>query len=455
MDVKTRAGKDCSSPVTGRTAERLSTTPEVGKKGYAMQQTLLLLIVFAATTAKAQPYTLVIKNGLVIDPKNNIQAVMDVAVKDGVVAGVAKYIDAAQAKQVIDAKGMYVVPGLIDIHTHVFYGADPDNMFSNGPKAIVPDGFTFRTGVTTIVDAGSSGWRNFATFKKEVIDNAQTRVFALLNIAGEGMRGTPYEQDTHDMDGKLTGIAARRYQNYVVGIKVAHYTGGDWKPVDEAVKAGNIANIPVMVDFGDHTPPLSIEELFMQHLRAGDIFTHCFGQLAAREPVVDINTKKVKPFVVAAQKKGIVFDVGYGGISFAFSQAIPAFKNGFYPNSISTDIHTGSMNNAMKDLLNVMSKLMAIGMNLQQVIEAATWNPAREIKHEELGHLSNGAIADMAILSIREGTFGYFDYTGVKVEGHQKLECEMTIKGGKIVYDLNGRSLPPVTTNQQQVTSNK
>jgi dihydroorotase len=202
-------------------------------------------------------------------------------------------------------------------------------------------------------------------------------------------------------------MTAKRYHDYIVGIKVAHFVGSDWTPVDEAVKAGNLANTPVMIDFGGSTPPLSIEELFTKHLRPGDIFTHCFGQLRDREPVVDINTKKVKPFVWEAQKKGIAFDIGYGSISFSFSQAIPAFKNGFFPNSISTDIHTNSMNASMKDMLNIMSKLMSIGMSLQSVIQAATWNPAREIKHEELGHLSEGAVADIAILAIRTGKFGF------------------------------------------------
>jgi dihydroorotase len=272
-------------------------------------------------------------------------------------------------------------------------------------------------------------------------------VLAFVNIVGEGMRGGVYEQDTKDMDGKLTGMTARRYHDYVVGIKVAHYVGNEWTPVDEAVKAGTLANIPVMIDFGSSTPPLSIEELFTKHLRPGDIFTHCFGQLRDREAIVDLTSKKVKPFVWEAQKKGIAFDVGYGSISFAFSQAIPALKGGFYPNSISTDIHASSMNAAMKDILNVMSKLINIGMSLQQVIQAATWNPAKEIKREELGHLSEGAIADIAILSIRTGKFGFFDYTGYKIEGTQKLECELTIKGGKIVYDLDGLATP-VTTNK-------
>ena len=394
--------------------------------------------------AKAQQYAIVIRDGHLIDAKNSINGVMDIAINDGKIISIAKNIDTAKAMQVVDARGMYVTPGLIDMHTHVFYGNEPDHSYGNGPSSILPDGFTFRTGVTTVVDAGCSGWRSFPVFKRQVIDNAQTRILALLNIVGEGMRGGVYEQDTKDMDAKMTALVAKRYRDVVVGVKVAHFVGNEWKPVDEAVKAGTMANIPVMIDFGDSEPPLSIEELFMKHLRAGDIFTHCFGQLSNREPIVDVNTKKIKSFVPEAQKKGIVFDVGYGQISFAFSQAIPAVKSGFYPNSISTDIHTGSMNNSMKDLLNIMSKFMAIGMSIEDVIKTVTWNPAREIKREELGNLSVGAIADMAILSVREGKFGFYDYTGYKIEGKQKLECEMTIKGGKIVYDLNGIAAPVV-----------
>ncbi len=180
----------------------------------------------------------------------------------------------------------------------------------------------------------------------------------------------------------------------------------------------------------------------MKHLRPGDIFTHCYAQLRSRESIVDTLTWKVKPFVFEARKRGIIFDVGYGGISFAFSQAIPALQQGFLPNSISTDLHTGSMNNAMKDLLNVMSKFMAMGMDFRSVINATTWNPAREIKHEELGNLSVGAEADIAILDLRKGKFGFFDYVGRRIEGVQKLEAEMTILGGKIEYDLNGIANP-------------
>jgi len=401
-------------------------------------------LLFISQAVYCQPYSIVIKGGYVIDPKNNIHDIMDIGIADGRISSIAKKIDASGALQVVDAKGLYVTPGLIDIHAHVFVGNEPDHTYSNGPLSLPPDGFTFRNGVTTVVDAGCAGWKNFATFKRQVIDISQTRVLAFLNIVGEGMRGGPYEQDTRDMDGKMTSLVARQFRNYIVGVKVAHYNGSEWTPVDEALKAGTLANIPVMIDFGGSNPPLPIEELFSQHLRPGDIFTHCFALLNSRESLADTLTNKIKPFIWDARRKGIYFDVGYGGISFNFSQAIAGMKDKFYPNSISTDIHTGSMNAAMKDLLNVMSTFMAIGMKTEEVIQAATWNPAREIKHEELGNLSIGAIADIAILNVREGQFGFYDYTGYKTESRRKLECEMTIKGGRIVYDLNGIAVPVI-----------
>src|SRR5690606_9618161 len=260
--------------------------------------------------------------------------------------------------------------GLIDIHGHVFAGTEPDHAYSNGFSALPPDGFTFRVGVTTIVDCGGAGWKSFPTFKQNIIDRSRTRVLAFLNIVGEGMRGGAYEQDTHDMDPKLSAIVARQYPKDIVGFKVAHYNGHEWTPVDRAVEAGNMTGLPVIIDFGGSNPPLSIKELYLDHLRPGDIYTHTFAQLSSREYIVDLDSEKVKTFVFEAQKRGIIFDVGYGGISFAYSQAIPALKDGFFPNTISTDLHTGSMNGAMKDMLNVMSKFLLMGMDLSEVIKA-------------------------------------------------------------------------------------
>jgi dihydroorotase len=409
-----------------------------------MVKTYFLLIVSSllCQASMAQSYDIVIKGGHIIDPKNGIDAVMDLAIGNGKIALVSKDIDPKQGIQVIDAKGMYITPGLIDIHTHDFYGTQPDHQYEDGSLGIAPDGYTFRNGVTTVVDAGSSGWRTFPTFKTQTIDNSKTRVLAFLNIVGEGMRGG-YEQNVNDMDPKMTALIAQKYKNIIVGIKLAHYSGHDWTPADRAVEAGTLAGgIPAMIDFGGSNPPLSIEELFVKHLRPGDIFTHCFGQLGTREYIVDLQTDKVKPFVYEARKRGIFFDVGYGGISFAYSQALPAAKEGFFPNSISTDLHVGSMNDAMKDMLTCMTKFLALGMSLHDVIAASTSNPAKEIKHEELGNLSVGADADLAVLTIREGKFGLYDYTGYKVETDKKLECELTIRAGKIVYDLNGIASP-------------
>ncbi|QMW06002.1 amidohydrolase/deacetylase family metallohydrolase [Spirosoma foliorum] len=411
-----------------------------------------LFAVLLSHLSLGQAYSILIKGGHVIDPKNKIDGIMDVAINDSKIVQIGRNLDPKEAIQVVNARGLYVTPGLIDMHTHVFFGTNLDQTYSNGPNALPPDGFTFRNGVTTIVDAGCSGWRDFETFKKQTIDRSQTRVLALLNIVGSGMRGSKFEQNVDDMDPTQTAAMAKQYPDYVVGFKLAHYSGYNWTPTERVVEAGKLADLPVMIDFGGSTPTLSLQELFSKHLRPGDIYTHCFGQLKTREPILDIETGKIKPFVWEAQKKGILFDVGYGGISFAFSQAIPALKSGFYPNTISTDIHTGSMNNAMKDMLNVMSKFMAMGMDLRSVIQASTWNPAQAIRRPELGSLTIGSEADVAILTIRNGKFdardsgyfGFFDYTGNKIEGKQKLECEMTIRKGKIVYDLNGIATPVV-----------
>src|SRR5688572_25537197 len=401
---------------------------------------LLSFLLICSVLTAAQEYSILIKGGHVIDAKNNINEVMDVAILEDKVVAVAKNIDAKKAKQVIDAKGMYVTPGVIDIHSHNFFGTEPNHYLGNGLEALPPDGFTFRCGVTTVVDAGGAGWKTFDAFKTQTIDHSKTRVLSFLNIVGEGMRGGVYEQNLNDMDSRMTALVVKQHKE-IVGIKVAHYAGSEWDPVDRAVAAGKIANVPVMIDFGGTTPSLSIEELFTKHLRPGDIFTHAFAQLATRESIVD-SQGKIRPFVVYAQKNGIIFDVGHGGGSFRFSQAIPALKSGFMPNTISTDIHTGSMNAGMKDQLNVMSKFLNIGMNLQQVIAASTWRPAQVIQQEYLGHISTGAVADIAIFSLLKGKFGFVDSGGFSMQGDQKLQCEVTVRAGKVVYDLNGISRP-------------
>ena len=398
---------------------------------------LFVSICLCIMSLHAQNFDLLLKGGHVIDPKNKIDAVMDVAIESKKIAKVAANIPTNSAKKVINVGGLYVTPGLIDMHAHHF--PNISNYRTGDP---FPDGFTFRSGITTSVDAGSSGWKTFSEFKKQTIDNSKTRVLAWLNIVGEGFLGRePYEQNTGDMDPRLTALAVKMYKTYIVGIKVAHYTGNDFIPIDRAEDAGKQANVPIMVDFGEHQPPLSIEELFMKHFRPGDIFTHCFANNPdTRETIVDANGK-VKPFIFEARKKGIIFDVGHGGGAFSFSQAIPALEQNFPPNSISTDWNKNSTNGAMKDLLNVMSKFMAMGMDLSTVIRLTTVNPAEEMKREELGNLSVGAEADVAVFNLRKGSFGFADVQKKTITGNQKLEAELTIRAGEIVWDLNGISM--------------
>ncbi|MBL7871403.1 MAG: amidohydrolase/deacetylase family metallohydrolase [Cyclobacteriaceae bacterium] len=410
----------------------------------------ILSIEVIALVSDAQEIDLLLKGGHVIDPKNKINSKLDVAIINGKISQVAANIATTKAKSVIDVTGLYVTPGLIDMHVHAFQGNVPDAYIANGFTSLPPDGFTFRAGVTTVVDAGSSGWRNFTDFKKQTIDRSQTRILVLLNIVGTGMSSRFEEQDVSDMNPVQTAHMIKKlFPETIVGIKAAHYWG-DFTQVDRAVEAGNLANVPVMVDFGEHSPPLSIEDLFFKHLRPGDIFTHTFSYGPnVRETVVDENGK-VKPFIFEAQKRGIIFDVGHGGGAFSWRQAVPAMQQGFQPNVISTDLHTDSMNGGMKDLANVMSKFLCMGMSLPEVILRTSWNPANVIKRPDLGHLSVGSNADVAVFTIRNGDFGFLDIRKTKLKGTQKLEAELTIKEGKVVWDLNAISAPLWETELQK-----
>jgi dihydroorotase len=388
--------------------------------------------------AAAQPYDLLLKGGHLIDPAHGIDRVMDIAVVKDSVVRVAAQIPASEAKKTIDLKGKYIAPGLIDMHVHVFHGNHPDAYIADGYTSVPPDGFTFRNGVTTVVDAGSSGWRNFPQFKKQTIDRSKTRVLALLNIVGYGMTSRFDEQNTDDMNAQQAAhMITRLYPDIIVGIKSAHYWGG-FEQVDRAVAAGRLANVPVMVDFGEHQPPNSIESLFFDHLRPGDIFTHTFSYGPNnRETIVDEN-QKLKPFVLRAQQRGILFDVGHGGGAFSFRQAVPAARQGFWPDFISTDLHTESMNAGMKDLTNVMSKFLSMGMPLKDVIARVTSKPAAVIRRPALGHLGVGAVADIAVFEVEEGQFGYLDVRGMRMDGKQRIRHLLTVRAGKVVWDLEG-----------------
>ncbi len=399
-----------------------------------------LAVSFVGIACAQTDFDLLIKGGHVIDGKNRISTVRDVAIKDGKIAAVAANIDASRAAKTVDASGLYVTPGLIDIHVHVYPGLTR-NSYAAGSWGLQPDGFTLRVGVTTVADAGSAGWRTFEDFKTRIIDNQKTRVLAFINVVGAGMGSGQIEQNLNDMEVKPTADMALKYKGTIVGIKSAHFNGPEWTPYINAEEVGKIAHIPVMVDFGGNLRAgRTLYDLLNKYFRPGDIFTHMYGGHRGEQ---DPDTKGPSQAMIDGRKRGVIFDVGHGGGSFLWSCALPLMKAGFIPDSISTDLHYTSMNAGMKDMLNVMDKFLAMGMTLDEVILRSTWNPAKEIQHEELGNLSVGAPADVAVLRSQKGKFGFVDQSGGKFEGSERLLCEMTLRDGTVVYDLNGMSALP------------
>lgn len=391
---------------------------------------LLAALLALTWSLSAQPrYDILLKGGHVIDPKNGIDRVMDVAVSGGKIAAVAAAIDPARARQTVNAAGLYVTPGLIDIHVHIYLWKEP------GGEAVQADAHSFRSGVTTMVDAGSSGWRTFPDFRRRIIEHSKTRILAFLNIVGAGM-GTGKEDDPSEMDAGAAAKMAKENQDVIVGFKTAHYAGPGWESVGGAVKAGELTGLPVMVDFGRVNATRNINALFMDKLRPGDIYTHCFS--GHREELLP--SGKLNPAMEAGRKRGIIFDIGHGAGSFYWYVAVPAYEAGFQPDSISTDLHINSMNAGMKDMTNVMSKLWNLGSPLAEVIRMSTWNPAKEIKRPALGNLDVGADADIAVLRLDRGNFGFVDSAGARKSGDRLIVCEMTLRAGKVVWDLNGRA---------------
>jgi len=400
-----------------------------------------IFLIFLSVIVHGQEIDILIKNGHVLDPKNSIDGIMDVAIADGKIAAVGTNIAEENVKTTIDGTGLYVCPGLIDIHTHVFVGPRAGK-FADGVNSVSPDDFSFRAGVTTVVDAGTSGWRNFPQFKEQVIDESKTRVLAFLNIAADGISGTEStlskieaaKHDLDEMDVQKTEGTIREHPDIIVGVKIGHFDGESWAPFDRAVEAASKTDRPLFVEC--HLPQYSLEDQ-LAHMRPGDIITHSYENIDERLPIVDENGK-LRPFVLKAKERGILFDVGHGGAGFWFDQAVPAFEQGLWPNSFGTDLHRFSMNAGMKNMLNVMSKFLTMGMPLKEVILRGSWKPAQAIKRADLGNLDVGAVADIALLGLETGKFGFVDAGGNRITGNQKLEAALTVRAGKIVWDLNG-----------------
>jgi dihydroorotase len=248
------------------------------------------------------------------------------------------------------------------------------------------------------------------------------------------MTGFPSEEDKNDMDARMTSLVAGQYPDIIVGVKIGHYRGKDWIPFERAVEAAEIANVPLILEC--HTPEYPLDEL-LKRMRPGDIYTHTYCTATDRECILDADGK-LKSSVLEAQKKGVRFDVGHGGGMFHFDIAAPALKQGLKPHSFGSDLHRSSINSGMKNMLETMSKFLNLGMSLQEVINSATWSSASSIRRTDIGNLGAGAEADIAIISVRKGTFGFIDTKNNKLTGDRRLEAEMTIKAGKVVWDMNG-----------------
>ncbi|MBI3696201.1 MAG: amidohydrolase/deacetylase family metallohydrolase [Acidobacteria bacterium] len=400
-----------------------------------------LLACSPAAFAQAPQYDLLLKGGRVIDPKNNIDEVRDVAIRGDRIAAVAPNLPVATAKKTIDVSSLYVTPGLVDIHVHVFTQSAPGTVYES-ESSVIPDHACFRTAVTTVVDAGTTGWRSFPDLRRRIIDRSRARVLAMLNIVGTGMMNNEVEQNPVDMEPEKTAAMAKQHPDVIVGIKSAHWRQPTFTSVERAVEAGRLANLPVMVDFGSFLPERPYQQMVLEILRPGDMSTHFYRVPA---PLLD-QSEKMLPYLETARRRGVKFDVGHGGGSFYFRQAEPLVKQGFWPDSISTDLHGGSINGAMIDMLNVMSKFLALGVPMKEVIRQSTTNPATQVKRPDLGQIAPGAEADIAVLRLDSGNFGFVDVRGGRITGTRRLGCEMTVRAGKIVFDLNGRAGSPWRT---------
>lgn len=386
---------------------------------------------------------LLLHGGHVIDPARALDGVFDVAVKDGKIFAVEPDLSHLHAAKQADVSGLYVTPGLVDMHCHA-YPHFP--LADDGLACIEADAHMFQHGVTTCVDAGTCGTRDFIQFKELFADKSRVRMLAMLNIASGGMVNLESEQDYHNFHPQAVAGMARAYPQLVVAIKTAHYWVGKafdaahpaWASVDATLEAAALAGLPAMFDFQPTLPERSYEDLILKKLRPGDIHTHMYAQ---QFPVLD-EAGKVNSALHEARARGVLFDLGHGAGSFWFRNAIPALAQGFGPDTLSTDLYFDNVAGPVYGLTSILSKYWNMGMELPELIFRSTKRPAQVIGHPELGDLAPGACADIAVLEARTGSFGFADGGRARMAGTKKLECVMTVREGSIVYDLNALALP-------------
>ena len=369
-------------------------------------------------------YDILLKGGTVIDAAQNLNAMRDVAIVGGVIAAIEADIPEDAATQTVNVKDKFVTPGLVDIHTHVYYGVTT--------WGIRADGVCPTAGTTTVVDAGSPSWVTFPGFREFIAEPAQTHILTYIHISGIGLVYGPVGE-MHDIAYANPGRVAETLQAHpdmTVGVKVRQgkMQVGDngVEPLRLAIEAAKQAETPVMCHIGAGVPLPDILRL----LRPGDVITHCFQ--GNGDNIID-EKGRVIPEAWKAREDGIIFDVGHGAGSFRYEIAQRAMEQGFISDVISTDLHTGNINGPVYDLPTVLSKLMHLGLSLEEVIEKATFSAAKAIQREEqLGHLRVGTVADVAVFEVLDGEFEFFDTHGTKFIGNKKLKAALTIREGKI-----------------------
>ena len=369
-------------------------------------------------------YDLLLKGGTVIDAAQNLNAAQDVAIADGVIAAVEPDIPQRAATQTVSVKDRYVTPGLIDIHTHVYYGVTTWGIRAD---AVCPT-----AGTTTVVDAGSPGWVTFPGFREFIAEPAQTNILTYIHISGIGLVYGPIGEmiDIAYANPERVADTLQQHRDITVGVKVRQgkMQVGDngVQPLKLAVEAAERAETSVMCHIGAGVPLPEILGL----LRPGDVITHCFQ--GNGDNIID-EKGRIIPEAWKAREDGIIFDVGHGAGSFHYEVAQRAMEQGFISDVISTDLHTGNINGPVYDLPTTLSKLMHLGLPLADVIEKATFSAAKAIQREDqLGNLKVGTVADVAVFDVLEGQFEYFDSHGTKFIGDKKLKTELTIRKGKI-----------------------
>ena len=372
-------------------------------------------------------YDLILRGGRVVDPSQKLDAVTDVAFADGKVARIGAGLRPDAKTDVRDVSGRIVTPGLIDLHTHVYWGGT-----SLGVDA---EDFCRRSGVTTAVDTGSAGPGNFAGFRKHVIERSAVRILAYLHVSFAGIyafspRVMVGESEEIRLMAPIDAVeVANANRDIIVGIKVrvgARASGRSGTvPLDIALEVADEVGVPVMAHIDE--PPPSYEEVIAR-LRPGDVLTHAFRPFP-NSPATAQGT--VKRAVTEARQRGVLFDIGHGKGSFAFKTARAMLANGFLPDTISSDVHALCINGPAFDQVTTMSKFLCLGMPLGDVIAASTVNAAFALKRPELGSLKPGSVGDATILSVSDGRFDYVDVVGEHLTGDRKIASQGVVIAGR------------------------